>query len=113
MSGRSRIKSRSAAEPGESCGADRREFLVVQQAYSAADHAEDAAREHDPGFCVGVALHSDRSLVLTTPDQVRDEVVDFAHVTAQVALQLRVLRCLAQRLHPELRELELRRTDGD
>jgi hypothetical protein len=50
---------------------------------------------------------------LATPDQICDEVVHLAHVAAQVPAEHRILRRLAQRLHPELGELELRRPDGD
>src|SRR5436190_14617387 len=74
----------SAAKPGEAGGADRLELPVVEQPDAPADHAEDAAREHDPGLGVGVALRGDRTLRLAAPDQVGDEVVHLAHVAAQV-----------------------------
>ena len=61
----------------------------------------------------GVTLGRDRSLLLAPPDKVCDEVVHLAHVDAEAPLQLGILGCLAQRLHPQLRELELRRPDGD
>src|SRR5262245_2953608 len=106
-------RARSAAKPAEARGADRLEFAVVQQSYAAAHHAEDSAGEHDPRLGVGVALGDDRPLCLAPADQIRDEVVHLAHVPAQVALQLGILGRLTQRLHPQLRELELRRPDRD
>ena len=52
-------------------------------------------------------------MLLAAADQIRDEVVHLTHLAAQVAFQLGVLGGLAQRLNPELRELELRRPDRD
>src|SRR5262249_572726 len=108
---RAENRTRSAAKPAETRGADCLKLFVVQQTYAAADHAQDAAREHDPRFGVGVAFGGDRALCLPAADPIRDEVVPLTHVPAQVALQLWILGGLAQRLHPELGELELRRAD--
>ena len=49
----------------------------------------------------------ERSLLLAAADHVGDEVVDLAHVPAQVAAQLGILGGLTQRLHPQLGELVL------
>jgi hypothetical protein len=58
------------------------ELFVVQQAYSSSDHAQDASRQHDPGFRVCVSLGGYCPLGLASADQVCDEVVHFPHVAA-------------------------------
>jgi len=79
----------------------------VQQADAPADHAEDSPGEEGPRFGVGVPVGMKDAFLLAAPDHVGHEVVDLAHVAAEVLAELGVLGRLAEGLHPELGHLEL------
>src|SRR5439155_25924095 len=96
-----------ARQPVEAGLADAVDLLLVQEADAPPDHAEDAAGEERPRFRVGVAVRVEDAFLLAAADHVGDEVVDLAHVAAEMLAELGVLGRLAERLHPELGHLEL------
>src|SRR6266851_1795316 len=103
----------SGGEPGEPGCPDCVHLVVVEQADAAADHAEDAAGDEEPRLGVDVAVGVEDTLLLAAADQRREEVVHLAHVLAHILPQLRILGRLAQRLHPQLRELGLAVADAE
>ncbi len=68
------------------------------------ERPQQPAGEEDPRLGIGIAIGRHRTGRLIPPHHLGDEIVHFAHVRADVALDLLVLSRLGDALHPEIRQ---------